>query len=547
MTRLTTRHEDVAPVDIVVIGAGINGLATAREAAAQGMRVALIDMDDIGARTSAISTRLIHGGLKYLERFEINLVHESIRERNILLDQAPHLVQPYPMLIPFSSSQSRPGWLLSCGLALHDVLSFGKRLPRNGIVFRKRLEREWPSLAAGGLRWAGLFQDAQVPLTERLTVELAIDAQRHGAIVLTHAPVEALTRENGRIVGVQYRDRDSGGLRSIRAKRVVNAAGPWVDQVLGLAGEHSRRIGPTKGSHCVVDDFPGAPSSCVFFESPDDTRPMFILPWLGRFMIGTTDLPYDGSIDDVRIDDEETDYLLSAVNTLIPEAKLQRSDVIWAYSGVRPLPYVGELDDPSTVTRDHVFIEHDGEDSGLVTVVGGKLTTHRALGEQLVRTLRASLGLEKRSSPTRRSPLPGRPAARSWPEYRTAAIRSAAGVSGVGAALAERLVDTYGVAGEQLVGMIAQRPELGRVIDEDSGACAAEVLFAVVEEGAHTLEDVLQRRTAIGLNLDVGISAAPLAAEVLVAEGIWSPERAERELADYLRAVERFTPRRVPQ
>ncbi|RLP68629.1 glycerol-3-phosphate dehydrogenase [Mycetocola reblochoni] len=542
---MTTHRDGVGDVDIVVIGAGINGLATAREAAAQGLSVVLIDRDDIGARTSAISTRLIHGGLKYLERMELNLVHESIRERNILLDQAPHLVRPYPMLIPFSSSQSRPGWLLSCGLMLHDVLSLGKRLPRNGIVFRRRLERDWPSLAEAGLRWAGLFQDAQVPLTERLTVELAIDAQRNGAVVLTHAPVEGLLREDGRIAGVVYRDREDGAPRTVRARRVVNAAGPWVDEILDLAGDHDRRIGPTKGSHCVVDPFPGAPDTCVFFESPNDTRPMFVLPWLGRYMIGTTDLPYDGGIDDIRIDDEETDYLLSAVNTLIPSAGLERSDVIWSYSGVRPLPYVGELDDPSTVTRDHVFIEHEGADAGLVTVVGGKLTTHRALGEQLVRRLRASLGLPRRSSPTRSSPLPGRPAEASWPAYRSAAIAAAAVVDGVGPALAERLVDTYGSASETIVAAIAERPDRGRVVDEDSGACAAELVFAVAEEGAHTLEDVLLRRTAIGLNADVGIAAARPAAAVLVEEGLWSPDRAEAETERYLAAVERFTPRRV--
>ncbi|MGO3885232.1 MAG: FAD-dependent oxidoreductase [Mycetocola sp.] len=542
---MTTQHTDVGPVDVAIIGAGINGLATAREAAAQGLRVAIIDRDDLGSRTSAISTRLIHGGLKYLERMELNLVHESIRERNILLEQAPHLVRPYPMLIPFSSSQSRPGWLLSCGLMLHDVLSIGKKLPLNRIVFRRRLKREWPSLADAGLRWAGLFQDAQVPLTERLSTELAIDAQSNGAIVLTHAPVEELVRDSAGISGVRYRDRDTGELRTITATRVVNAAGPWVDAVLDLAGEHEQKIGPTKGSHFIVDPFPGAPETCVFFESPDDTRPMFILPWLGRFMIGTTDVPYSGSIDEVIMDEDETDYLLNAVNGLIPQAGLVRSDVIWSYSGVRPLPYVGELDDPSKVTRDHVFIEHEGRDRGLITVVGGKLTTHRALGEQLVRLLNRSLGRSRVASPTRRAPLPGRPVDRSWDEYRTGFVRAASRYPSLGTDSAGRLADTYGIAAERVVALIAERPELGAVVDEDSGAVAAEVIFVITEEGAHTLEDVLLRRTAIGLNADVGISAAPVVAELLVAEGIWSPERAESELAAYLRGVARFAPKPI--
>ena len=193
MPSLSSYAASVAAVDVAVIGAGINGLAVARESARRGLSVALIDQDDLGARTSAISTRLIHGGLKYLERFELNLVHESIRERNILLKRAPHLVHHYPMLIPFSKAQSRPGWMLSCGLMLHDVLALGKPLPFNQIVFRGRLKRDWPSLAETGLKWAGLFHDAHVPLTERLNVELAIDAHAHGATVLTHTRVEELS------------------------------------------------------------------------------------------------------------------------------------------------------------------------------------------------------------------------------------------------------------------------------------------------------------------------------------------------------------------
>ena len=173
MPALSTYTPEIPAVDVAVIGAGINGLAVAREAAARGLTVALFDQDDLAARTSAISTRLIHGGLKYLERFELHLVYESIRERNILLAKAPHLVHHYPMLIPFSKKQSRQGWLLACGLMLHDVLSLGKPLPLNRVVFRKRLQRDWPALAEAGLRWGGLFHDANVPVTERLAVELA--------------------------------------------------------------------------------------------------------------------------------------------------------------------------------------------------------------------------------------------------------------------------------------------------------------------------------------------------------------------------------------
>ena len=525
--------------DVIVIGACINGLAIAREAARRGLHVVMIDKDDIAARTSAISTRLIHGGLKYLERFEIPLVYESIRERNILLRTAPHLVRPYPMLIPFSRQASRPGWMLSCGLMLHDVLSLGKRLPLNRIVFSGRLKREWPSVAKGGVTWGGLFQDAHVPVTERFAIELAVDAARHGTTVLTHTPVTELLREGGRITGVAYQDRETGERREVRAPVVVNCAGPWVDEVLNLSGEHARRIGPTKGSHLVVDPFPGAPDTCIFFESPDDHRPMFVLPWWdGKYMIGTTDLPYDASIEEVVVDDEEIDYLLRAVNGLLPQAKLTPGDVLWSYSGVRPLPYVADLDNPASVTRDSEIIDHTGDAAGLMTVIGGKYTTHRALGEDVLRHVEKALGLDHLPSSTRQALFPGTPAAPLARFRKTFVSRSV-----LPDRSATRLADLYGAQAHVIESLVVADPALAEVIDDETGAVAAEVVHAVREEGAVTLEDVLLRRTAIALNSDVALAAAPRAAAVLVAHADWEPTRADAELARYRESVRRFRPR----
>ncbi len=538
MPALSSYRPGVGAVDVAVIGAGINGLAIAREAARRGRSVLLIDQDDLGARTSAIATRLIHGGLKYLERLELHLVHESIRERNLLLRRAPHLVHHYPMLIPFSKTNSRPGWLLSCGLMLFDVLSFAKPLPFSRIVLGRRLRRDYPSLVEGGLKWGGLFHDANVPLTERLCVELAIDAQAHGATVLTHSRVESLVRSGGRITGLRYRDRVTGEPVEVAAKVVVNVAGPWVDEVLDLAGPHRTQIGPTKGSHLVVDAFPGAPDTCIFFESPDDTRPMFVLPWQGRYMIGTTDLPYDGSLDEIVIDDDEVAYLLRAVNGLIPAARLTPDDVLWSYSGVRPLPYVADLDDPSKVSRDHEIIVHDGERSGLVTIVGGKLTTHRALGELVAKRLEKALGARPGPSPTRDARFPGAPEG-DWQEFRTQYVAA----SSLDSAIATRLVDTYGTRAAAVERIAKADAALAAVVDRETGAIAAEAVHAVLEEGAHTLEDVVLRRMAVGLNADVGLSAAPAVAEVLVAHAGWTRERAEAELDRYRDSVRRFMPR----
>lgn len=538
MPRLTSYTEDVGPVEVAVIGAGINGLAVARELARLGRSVLLIDQDDIGARTSAISSRLIHGGLKYLERLEINLVRESIRERSILLKHAPHLVHPYPMLIPFRRGARRPGWLICCGLALHDLLSLGKPLPRNRIVSRRRLRAGWPSLAAGGARWAGVFQDAHAPLTERLCIELAIDAQAHGATVLTHSRVEGLLNSGGRIAGIEYRDARDGTFRRVPAQVVVNAAGPWADEILGFTGRRDRRIGPTKGSHLVVDSFPGAPPSCVFFESPDDARPMFVLPWEGRYMIGTTDLPYDGDLSQIATSREEVDYLLRAVNRLIPGAELSAADVLWSYSGVRPLPYVSGLDDPAKVSRDHEIVEHDGDLCGLITLVGGKLTTHRALGELVGRRVMRMLGAPAAQSSTRRARLPGAPSG-DWERYRLDRVSN----SPLPEYAVKRIVDTYGTASELVERLVVERESLGAVVHAESGALAAELVYAVVEEGAQTLEDVLLRRTTIGLGADLGLSAAEAACEVLVDHAGWSAEFAEQQLERYRKQVRRFCPR----
>lgn len=539
MPPLTTYRAEVGAVDVAIIGAGINGLAAARECAARGLSVLLIDQDDIGSKTSAISTRLIHGGLKYLERLQVGLVHESIRERNILLAQAPHLVKPYPMLIPFSRTQSRPGWLLACGLLLHDLMAIGKKLPRNRILSGRQIRRRWPSLAATGLRWGGLFHDAHVPLTERLAVELAVEAHTRGAVVLTHARVEELVHTDERVSGLRYRDRVDGTLKEVAASVVVNAAGPWVDDILAMVGLDERRIGPTKGSHCVVDRFDGAPETCVFFESPRDARPMFVLPWEGRYMIGTTDLPYDGSLDEIAIDDDEVDYLLSAVNELIPTAGLHADDVLWSYSGVRPLPYVEDLRQPAAVTREHQIVRHRGTLAGLVTIVGGKLTTHRALGEQVVDLVETMLGRRRQPSPTRTAPLPGAPVGEEWSVARERLIARSA----LPPAVATRLVDTYGRTSLEIEALALRDPDLAEVVDPDSGAIAAEVVHAVRSEGAFTLEDVILRRTLIGINGDVGLAAAPAVAEVLETKCGWPADRVGSELAAYRRAVRRFRPR----
>lgn len=540
MATMTTQHSvPTQTFDVAVIGAGINGLAVAREAVLRGLTVAVIERDDIGARTSSISTRLIHGGLKYMERLDFRLVFESIRERSVLLKQAPHLVHRYPMLIPFYRTGTRPGWLLACGLLLHDVLSVGKPLPLNRIVGRRTLQRDWPSLDHEALNWAGVFEDANVPWTERLCIELALSASDHGALFFTHTTAIKLTQHDARVTGILYRDNDSGQEHTMSARTVVNAAGPWVDEVLGASDvERQTLVGPTKGSHAVVDAFPGAPDSCVFFEARADGRPMFIMPWAGRYMLGTTDIAFDGDLESIAASDAEIDYLLKEANALIPQAKLTDEDVLWSYAGVRPLPYTANLSDPSKVTRDHQILDHSGEYTGLLSVIGGKLTTHRALGKQTVDKLIKILGRGEKYSRTRHIPFPGAPEG-NMERFVNAFIAG----STLPDNSARRLASIYGTRASLVQSLINTSPELAEIVDPDSGALAAEVVFSLKEEGARSLEDILLRRILVGLNADVGVSAAPRVAQIAAKYAGWSEDRTTREIAAYFDAVRRFRPR----
>ncbi|MDI9580514.1 MAG: FAD-dependent oxidoreductase, partial [Thermobispora sp.] len=244
-------------VDVVVIGAGINGLAVARDAASRGLRVVVVERADVGSGTSSTSSRLIHGGLKYLERYDFKLVHESIRERHILFRTAPHLVRDYPMLIPFYAGNSRPGPKIRLGLLAFDIMAgpWGRGLSRG--VSPREIARRWPTLSRDGLRGGAIFHDAQVPWAERLCVELLLDSERLGARVLTHTTVTGLIVEGARVLGVRIRDNQTGEQGEIRAGVTVNAAGPWIDRVLDGQVASPRLNGGTKGSHVVVDPFPG--------------------------------------------------------------------------------------------------------------------------------------------------------------------------------------------------------------------------------------------------------------------------------------------------
>jgi len=545
------------PFDLIVVGAGINGAGIARDAAMRGLKVLLLDKGDIASGTTQWATRLIHGGLRYLEYYEVSLVRESLKDREILLHIAPHLVKPLGFLVPIYERAKHGPLMVRLGMLGYDTLSLDKSLPNHHMLsVEKALERE-PGLNPEGLLGAAFYYDAQVEYAERIAVENAISAREHGGVVLTYARVDQLISEGDRVTGVEFTDVLGTGSYSAHAPVTVNVAGPWVDEVLGQTSG-GRMIGGTKGSHMVVDPFPGAPKNeALYVEARKDGRPYFIVPWNGRYLIGTTDIRYDGDLDRVVADEEEIDYLIEETNYVIPEANLTRESVLFTYSGIRPLPFQPEGAEGS-VTRSHIVYDHAkgrgigtkrssiGEDTarveGLISIVGGKLTTYRNLSRQTVDMVYEKLGREAPESRTSKVPLPGG----ETEDFEAFAARFKV-TSGLTDELSERLLKLYGVRALDVLEMAGEDPSLrmplGPSATVESGIIGAEVLYALRRELAQTLSDVLLRRTMVGLGPNVGLDVDEAAAQVAVKHERWSEERARNEVEAYREFVERYKPK----
>jgi glycerol-3-phosphate dehydrogenase len=534
--------------DVVVIGAGINGAGIARDAAMRGLKVLLLDKGDIGGGTSSWSTRLIHGGLRYLEHGEFRLVRESLRERECLMTIAPHLVRPLPILVPIYKQARRGRWTVRAGMIAYDALSFDKTLPHHRMLSRSETLQHAPELNREGLLGAAVYFDAQVEFAERLMVENALSALAHGATVATYAHFDKLNVEAGEVCSVQFTReargssptvREGSGGESARTRIVINAAGPWVDQVLSEgAGNSPRLIGGTKGSHIIVAPFVGAPETAVYVEAEADRRPFFVIPWNRNYLIGTTDIRYDGDLDNVRIATEEIDYLLRETNRAIPKAQLTREHILYTYSGIRPLPFTADKDEQS-ITRKH-FIRRHPQIVNLFSIVGGKLTTYRSLAEQTVNLVmkqlqltgdRGRLARNARHSiecATARVPLPGADTPDFGVFCEDFKKRSALPV-----ATNDRLLRIYGTRASLVLDLVDEDRSLAAAFDSETGAIAAEVIFAFKHELAETLSDCLLRRTMVGLNSTCGLEAVEAAACIAQKHVGWSQERAIHEVAAF--------------
>ena len=536
--RPTMQHLAEPRYDLIVIGAGINGAAIARDAAMRGLSVLVLDKHDIASGTTSWSTRLIHGGLRYLEHAEFPLVRESLRERERLLHNAPHLVEPLPLILPIYEGAKRGPAMIRLGMGLYDVLSFDKSLDRHHMLSRKETIRRLPGLNAVGLKASARYYDAQITFAERLVVEQVRSAAQHGARFRTYCKVDRIVTEGAVVRGVEATDLRDGTSAVFRAKTVLNVTGPWVDCLLDEVPSQyrpDRQMGGTKGSHIVVAPFNSAPVESLYVEAKSDGRALFIVPWNGNYLIGTTDLRYDGDLDDVRTSDDEIAYLIQETNALFPHANLTRDRLLFCYSGVRPLPYT-PTGSTAAITRQHQVKSHAPRLIGLWSIIGGKLTTHRQLAEEAVDKICAAIGSDAKCA-TINAPFPG--AAGIAPEAYAAALRRDAPLP---IQTSNRLAGLYGAMADEIVAIAMQEPSLAEVIDETSGAIAAEVIYGFEREGALTLEDLLMRRTMLGLNAEMAVGIDRRAVGIARKFLGWDATRADEELAAYHTHLERFRP-----
>lgn len=536
-----TGDGNVGHFDLIVIGAGINGAGVARDAALRGLSVLLLDKGDVGSGTTAWPTRLIHGGLRYLEYGEVGLVRESLRERERLLRNAPHLVHPLPLIIPIYAGDTRRPITIRAGMMAYDALSLDKSLPRHRMLDHDTTLRRLPGLASEGLLAGALYYDAQVEYTERLVLENALDAVTHGATLMTYHRVDRITTWSGKVTGVAGVDVLTDKPFHATSTTVVNVAGPWVDEVLrGL--EHVPKLplmGGTKGTHLIVDPFPGAPPVGVYAEARLQHRPFFVIPWNDAYLAGTTDTRYTGDLDVVTATTEEIAWILQEVNTLFPRASLTNADVQYSYAGVRPLPAAPGKNE-GAVTRRHQLVDHAarGEAEGLYSVVGGKLTTYRELAEQVVNAIAHESGKLSGPSLTASVPLPGAPVGQDWQAFRAQFLAN----SPLPLPANEHLLRVYGVRATDLVDY-AISSRLDAVIDEATGVIAAEVPWAFDREGARTLADVVARRTMSGLAPSAGIGPDEAIGKVAQSVLGWDQADVDREIASYREWVGRYQPR----
>ncbi|TJW10989.1 MAG: glycerol-3-phosphate dehydrogenase [Mesorhizobium sp.] len=480
-------------VDLFVIGGGINGAGIARDAAGRGLSVILCEKDDLAQGTSSRSGKLVHGGLRYLEYYEFRLVREALIEREVLLESAPHIIWPMRFVLPHSP-EDRPAWLVRLGLFLYDHLGGQKRLPGTRTLNLRTAPEGAPIKDAfkRGFEYSDCWVD-----DARLVLLNALDAKERGARVLTRTACVAARREDG-LWTIEMQDGRTGAVTKVRARALINAAGPWVNDIVSrVAGQNrTRNVRLVKGSHIVVPKF--WEGRQAYLIQNNDKRVIFVNPYQNDMaLIGTTDIPYDGRPEEVAADASEIDYLIKVVNRYFKQ-QLTPRDVVYSFSGVRPL-YDDNADNPSAVTRDYIF-ELDAPSGGapMLSVFGGKITTFRKLAEHALEKIQPFFPTMKRTW-TATAPLPGGDLPNADFEQFLGDLH--AEFSWLSPSLVKHYARCYGTRARQLLANARGEADLGRRFGPD--LYEREVRFLLETEWAATAADILERRTKHGLHISV--------------------------------------------
>lgn len=519
-------------LDILVVGGGVVGAGAALDAAARGLTVGLVEQSDLAAGTSSRSSRLAHGGLRYLEQREFALVREALTERGLLLNRlAPHLVRPLPFLFPLSKQWERP--YVASGVRLYDLLSrvgnHGGEMPRSQSLNVAEAKERVPDLATDEVAGAVRFYDAQID-DARHTVAVARSAASYGAHIVTRTRVTALLRDGEAVVGAQVHDDLTGEDYEIHARVVIAAVGIWTDDLLRMADPDSpTRVTQSKGVHLVVRGDAIRSSSAIIARTPHSV--LFLLPWSGTWIVGTTDTPrVDEDLADPHATDEEVDYLLEQANRWL-ERRLTRDDVLATYAGYRPLVAEGEDEETTQVSREHVVFHPV---PGLVAIAGGKYTTYRVMAEDAVDVAVGDLEREEvPASTTADIPLTGAVGfADLWADREAIAERA-----GIPLPLMERLLRRHGSRIGDVLGLVEDDPRLGEPLLPGGWHLPAEAIIAVTHQGALGLEDILVRRLRIAPeSVDGGKSAAEAVIPFVAPYLGWDEDRARAELRGYVDA-----------
>jgi glycerol-3-phosphate dehydrogenase len=516
--RATLRDLGTERSDLLVIGGGITGAGIARDAALRGLRVALVEAGDFGSGTSSRSSRLVHGGLRYLEHGHLHLVLESLRERPVLLRLAPHLVRPLRFVLPFFKTDRVPGWKARLGLTLYDLLAGRGNVRRHQTLGKRALLEIEPLLREPELTGGAIYYDAQCD-DARLTLAVMRGAAVAGAAVANYVRVTSLIQDGTRVLGARVRDELSGEEGELQAQVVINATGPWSDAIRRMEDPGAQPIlRPTKGSHMVVPQSRIGNRHAIIFTSPLDRRVMFILPWEQWTYIGTTDTDATTGPEEVKPDDSDLIYLLRSANAIYPGARLKEEDVVASWAGLRPLLADDKAGSPSLVSREHRIVRGP---QGLLTIAGGKLTTFRLMARDLVDRAIKEIGTSKVTSTTperlaegrrvgARVPFPGGEAAV------TESFRGPGLELGLSESTVTHLLKLYGGETPALHTLCRQRPELMQPLHPEHPAIAAQVVFAAQREFACTADDVLCRRIHLDTETrDHGEAARALVADLL--------------------------------